>query len=327
MLRPRRHGPERGDDVGPERDRVVVAWIEREPRRPWAAGWSDASHSASSVDLPKPAGPRRASASGARAAIQLAVELRPRHEAISLSRRIELGVEQRAGHTQRYRVLRLRGDASRGKRLTGNSCDPLNAALARRLRRPSRPRQDRVSPFTRARTWSPISASISGSHSQLRDVMASSNIGRNSRATASWIPHSTRRSASRTEDPRRRTRRPPAGSHIRGTHTRCRGWQPPLPATRNRPRTGSSAQLDAPSTRGSAATCRSKGTVGVAARNGSHKPRAVAGHGRLPLQEQELHRRVVRRTGPVEQDARGPRGRRWSGRPRSIRGCRSRPRP
>ena len=75
--------------------------------------------------------------------------------------------------------------------LTSSSCDRRTQSIGDGLDRLAGGGAS-VSPLTRAWTWFPISTSISGSHSQLSDVIASSSIGRNSRATGLWISASSR---------------------------------------------------------------------------------------------------------------------------------------
>ena len=87
---------------------------------------------------------------------------------------------------------------------------------------------------------------------------------------------------------------------------RCRGSRQPWPASRSRPRQGSS-EPSRPRRRGAAARRAGRTATGRRARlQRWQEPRAVVGHGCLSLQEEQLHRRVIRGAGAVEQDARGP---------------------
>ena len=281
-----------------------------------AAG-AAASHSASERRLAEPGRGRDErqlglGSRGRRRSVRCGRGTRPRRP----PRGVELGA----------RAAGLPGTASCSVR--GSSCDPTDAVLGDGL--DGRPGgRGSVSPFTSAWTWLSISASISGSQSQFSGVIASSNIGRNSCATGSWIA-----------DVRLRDRRVGLQALDDGLVDLgpARVLEERVDAVTVRPRLAGNAKpaqarigasrrrpVD---TRGRGATCRSNGTVGVPACSCGEEPCAVVGHRRLPLQEELLHRGVVRRR--PDPSSRTPDVRRSAidlGRPRSIRDCRIRPGP
>ena len=174
-------------DVRPEHHRMVVARdrARARPRRGPAARRA-ASHSATSVDFPKPAGAETRVSLSPGAPLEAFAQQRSRHEAAALPRGIELGLEQRGWPTAHCSLGRAapsppaRADVRSGV----VAATRRNEAPARRPRWPSPADRGSVSPFTSAWTWLSISASTSGSQSQSSGVIASSNIGRNSRAIA-----------------------------------------------------------------------------------------------------------------------------------------------
>ena len=105
---PWRHRPQRGDHVGPEGRGIVVARVERQPRGGpliGRRGRSAASHSASSVVLPKPAGAETSINFDAAPAVQSLAQSRTRHQTTSRPGDIELRLEQGRRRARHHRLL------------------------------------------------------------------------------------------------------------------------------------------------------------------------------------------------------------------------------
>ena len=219
----------------------------------------EASHSASGVDLPNPAG----------AETSVSFDSTPRlRRSLSLDgppglvgpRDVELGLEQGLDRC----ALSVKRSSSRPE--DRSSCATASMAVPTAA--------GSVSPFTRAWTWLSISAVISGSQSQSIGVIASSNIGRNSCAKASLIATfdaAIGEYAWRSDTTALST----SGwlAYLRNANTASRaraasaGKANPVQARIGRGRR-------APSTSGGGATCRSKAAPGEPAIRGSrsHEP-------------------------------------------------------
>ena len=116
----RRHRPQRGDQVRPEGDGMVVAGIEREPHGHRPAGRRDSQPFGQERRLAEPGRGRDERQLRLGPTLHAIGQVRPGHQATPPPRGVELAVEQRACHAPRYLAPRIRAAGCRALTVKGS---------------------------------------------------------------------------------------------------------------------------------------------------------------------------------------------------------------